>query len=723
MTFLNPVVLLGLAAAAIPLILHLLNLRKLRTIEFSSLRFLKELKQTKIRRLKLRQIILLIIRTLIIIFIVLTFARPTLRGTFFGSVGSHAHSTMVIILDNTFSMTAADNHGERLKQAKDAAVRITQLLGEGDEAFLIRLSEIPHGTVDPATHDIESLKKIINESAISAIHRSIGDALRVSAKLLEQSSNANKEIYLITDRQQTQLARHTGEEESLRLFSAQTHLYVVPIGSDAVPNASIDSLSIISTILEKDKPVSLFVSVRNWSPTLLTNYVLSAYIEGKKSVQNSINIEPWATNSMEISVTAQQTGLLRGYVELEDDAIDIDNRRYFTLSIPEKTNVAILAGSDRDSRFIRSALEARSGQNGSVLTIEDVSPAKLPYFDFNSADVVISVNIPSFNSDVCERLKDYVYHGGGLIIFPGPDIDISNYNRELFSKLEIPHIEKITGTNSQPANLVYQSFDFDHPLFLNIFEKQQTGTTSKGAGVESPNIMTALVRKVDKKSRTIISMSNGSPGLSEHGLGTGRILMFSVSPTLDWSDFPIKGIFAPLMYRSVIYASPKEELNTSMIVGDEIMLPISARKKQGAMGRETPSAPYRLVAPDSVEEIIPHSAPDTMRNKTDKRIFLPIRSLAQPGIYEIWKGGQPLSLLAANTYPPESDPRLAENEELLKYAAYHGIPPSNFHTTTGGEELQASILQFRYGVELWQYCVIIAIILALIEIFIARDSR
>ena len=60
MVFLNPLVLLGLAAAAIPLILHLLNLRKLRTIEFSTLTFLKELQQTKIRRLKLRQLLLLL---------------------------------------------------------------------------------------------------------------------------------------------------------------------------------------------------------------------------------------------------------------------------------------------------------------------------------------------------------------------------------------------------------------------------------------------------------------------------------------------------------------------------------------------------------------------------------------------------------------------------------------------------------------------------------------
>jgi hypothetical protein len=722
MTFLNPVVLLGLAAAAIPLILHLLNLRKLRTIEFSSLRFLKELQQTKIRRLKLRQIILLIIRTLIIVFIVLTFARPTLHGTFFGS-GSQAHSTMVIILDNTFSMSAADNHGERFKQAKDAAIRITEMLKEGDEAYFIRLSEIPHATIGPATHDIESLKKIINESATSAIRRSIGDALRTSAKLLEHSSNANKEIYIITDRQQTELALPTRGAESLRLFSAQTHLYLVPIGSDAVPNTSIDSLSIVSTILEKDKPISLFVSVRNWSPNPLINYVLSTYISGKKSAQNSINVEPWATGSLEITATAQQTGLLRGYVELEDDAIEIDNRRYFVLSIPEETKVAILAGSALDSRFIHSALEARSGEQGSVITIEDITQSKLQYIDFNSMDVVISVNITSFNSGICTRLKEYVSQGGGLIIFPGPNIDINNYNRELLAKLEIPPIEKIIGTNAQPSNLVFQSFDFDHPLFSNIFEKQQPGMTSGGAGVESPNITTALVRKVDKKSRSIISMSDGSPALSEHGLGGGRILLFSISPSLDWSDFPIKGIFAPLIYRSVIYASPREDMNTSIIVGDEIMLPIIARKEQRAENRQVQSAPYKLTAPDSVEEIIRQVAPEAIGDKTGRLMFLPIRSLPQPGIYEIRKGGQLISLIAANTYPPESDPRIAEKEELIGFAEYHGIQSSNVHTTAIGEDLQPSILQFRFGVELWRYCVIIAIILALIEIIIARDSR
>ena len=81
MTFLNPFMLFGLAAAAIPILLHLLNLRKLKTVEFSSLRFLRELQRTRMRRIRLRQWILLALRTLLILCLVLAFSRPALKGS------------------------------------------------------------------------------------------------------------------------------------------------------------------------------------------------------------------------------------------------------------------------------------------------------------------------------------------------------------------------------------------------------------------------------------------------------------------------------------------------------------------------------------------------------------------------------------------------------------------------------------------------------------------
>src|ERR1700690_762387 len=124
MTFLNPIFLFGFIAAAIPVLLHLLNLRKLRTVEFSTLTFLKELQQTKIRKLKLRQLFLLIVRTLLVMFTILAFARPALRGTILGGIGTQTHSTIVIIFGDGFSMQASDEQGERLKQAKAATEKI-----------------------------------------------------------------------------------------------------------------------------------------------------------------------------------------------------------------------------------------------------------------------------------------------------------------------------------------------------------------------------------------------------------------------------------------------------------------------------------------------------------------------------------------------------------------------------------------------------------------------
>ena len=203
MVFLNPLVLLGLAAAAIPLILHLLNLRKLRTIEFSTLTFLKELQQTKIRRLKLRQLLLLLIRTLLIVLIVLAFARPALHGTMFGGFGSHANSTVVFILDDSFSLSAADERGELFKQAKEAMNRLVEILKEGDEAFLIRLSDLPKASVEPATHDFAALKAAVDESQVSAVRRPMSEAMRAAGRLLQVSKNANKEVYIVSDMQRS----------------------------------------------------------------------------------------------------------------------------------------------------------------------------------------------------------------------------------------------------------------------------------------------------------------------------------------------------------------------------------------------------------------------------------------------------------------------------------------------------------------------------------------
>ena len=136
-TFLNTAILAGLVAVAIPVLIHLFTRQQQKTIDFSSLRFLKELQRQKIRRLKIRQIFLLILRTLIILLLVFAFARPTLRSTSASSLESGAELTAVIILDNTLSM-GLEKDGQRLFDlAKKRALQVVSLLRSGDEIYLL----------------------------------------------------------------------------------------------------------------------------------------------------------------------------------------------------------------------------------------------------------------------------------------------------------------------------------------------------------------------------------------------------------------------------------------------------------------------------------------------------------------------------------------------------------------------------------------------------------
>ena len=140
MEFLNPAFLFGLAAASIPVIIHLLNLKKLQKIEFSTLTFLKELQKSKLRRIKIRQWLLLALRVLIILLLVMAFSRPTLKGVAIGGTTSAAKTSVVFIIDNTISMSAVDEKGSLLNQVKTAALKLANLLQQGDDAAIIFVS-------------------------------------------------------------------------------------------------------------------------------------------------------------------------------------------------------------------------------------------------------------------------------------------------------------------------------------------------------------------------------------------------------------------------------------------------------------------------------------------------------------------------------------------------------------------------------------------------------
>ncbi len=708
MTFLNPFALIGLITAAIPLILHLLNLRKLRKIEFSTLTFLKELQQTKIRRLKLKQLLLLIIRTLMIIFIVLTFSRPALQGTILGGIGSHAYSTIIIILDDSFSMLAQDEGGELFKQAKISATKILELLKDGDEAYIIKLSN-PEDVEPIPSHNFNVLKTAIVESKFSLIRNPLQSALRLSAKVISQSKNANKEIYFISDFQNTLFTEEIKKSSpTISLFEPDVKFFLMNIGTKEPQNTSIDSLTVETKILEQGKPITFSATIRNYSNTQLKNFVASLYLEGVRQNQTSLDIDAWGTSQISLTVIPKHSGLIKGYLELENDAIELDNRRYFTLFIPQKLKTIIVSSTSDDSKFIRLALKAGSAENSdSLFNITEIQPARLSTFDLNRADILVLTSINNLSFADFDKIKFFVKSGGGLVIFPDKEFSIERFNNFL-SYLVIPHVESLLKT-SQDAGMSIQKIDFDHPVFSGVFKEVKKAAEHN---LESPNIFSAIKRQTGKLAHPIITMSNGNPFLTDQNFGNGKILFYSVAPVLSWSNFPLKGIFAPIIYRSLIYVSSAQEIQNSYIVGQDAVINL----KSAQINR----AKWKLISPDGMEELLKTTSGTNPSNQSE---LLSIGKLTMSGIYQLNDGIINISLIASNVDRAESDTRKITDEELNYYLEMYSIKLSSVTKLEPNDKIHESILTSRYGIELWKYAIALVLILALIEMLIARDRK
>ncbi|MBU1676787.1 BatA and WFA domain-containing protein, partial [bacterium] len=139
-SFLNPGLLLGALAAAVPIVLHLLNRRRVREIRFSDLRFLEEVQVQRSRSLGLHRLLLLLLRVLAILLIALAVARPRLSGLAPGDAG---RVSMLVVVDASASMQTAEDEGPRFAAAVAYAATTAADLTGGSEIQVLLAADEP----------------------------------------------------------------------------------------------------------------------------------------------------------------------------------------------------------------------------------------------------------------------------------------------------------------------------------------------------------------------------------------------------------------------------------------------------------------------------------------------------------------------------------------------------------------------------------------------------
>ncbi len=691
MTFLNPAVLIGLIAAAIPVIIHLLNLRKLKKIEFSTLAFLKELQKNKIRKIKIKQWLLLLLRVLIILFIVFAFARPALRGLSIAGTTSAAKTTAVIIVDDTFSMSVLGQNGSYFNQAKDFANKIIMQLKEGDEAALIFLSE--SNPKKNLTNDFGSLINELNQKDISFSKPELNKAITTAAQLVNMSNNFNREIYVLSDFQKNVIPSEEMKTDLSEILNEYVKLYYIPFSEKSVFNLGLDELKINTQIFEKDRPITFSVSVTNYSDQNIQNEVLSLFLNNKRSAQKSFDVESGKTTMIDIEAISDATGFIDVVAEIETDDIENDNKRFSSLFIPDKISVLIISDDNSSSRFLKFALQTIGSEK---ISIDERNSNQLGGLQLKNYDVVFLCSENS--SQHASKLNQYLIEGGSLIIVPSINAELNKIN-DLLQKFNLPLAAGFAGKlNDKSLSLQFDKIDFDHPVFMNLFKKDDK------KNIESPSINYFLKYLTQGKGSSIISLTDGSSFLSEFKSGNGKIIFFNSAFDLSWGNFSIKTIFAPLIVKSVFYLSQKENMQKSLVAGDPIKVDLNKVK----------SVPVKIVRPDSTI--------DFLNVDLTNQKFVEYANTNLAGFYKIFSDNQLIDNIAINFESSESNPVYANEKDFEKYLEQINFK-GNFIAVDKNKNPFETINQARFGSELWRMFLIIAILIAVTEMTLARNLK
>ncbi len=719
MTFLNPFMLFGLLAAAIPILLHLLNLRRLKTVEFSSLRFLRELQRTRMRRIRLRQWILLLLRTLLILCLVLAFSRPALQGSLASLGGSSARSAIVLLIDDSPSMGLRNGGGILFDQAKATARRIIALARPGDELHVLPLSSTASDDPGPTAVSPQEALRIVEMMQLSNRFTPNAGALRRAIRQTRASSAVNTEFYLLSDLQGTTFAPDPGAQKEPPVDAAHVRLFIIPFQPDHRENAAVIAATVESRILSQNRPVSVRAIIQNFGDRPLQNAVASLYIEGTRVAQQSVTVAPGGRTAVELTGVPKHRGMLGCTVRLDDDVLEIDNRWHFALAIPETIAVLVAGDTPASTRFATLALSlAGDSSVAGLFRIRQTAAERLLSADIEGTDVLLVSAGGQLQHGAGERIAAAVRLGMGLMLFPGPGTDAATLSRSLLQPLGIPAITIPAPRPDQAAPsgfLRFGTVDMSHPVFSGMFE--HSATTAPAPPVESPHITAAATLTPGPAGTTVIGMTDGRPFLVEYRAGTGRIMICAVDAGTAWSDLPVRGIFPPLLHRSMVYLSTTSATDTGARIGDRLTL--SLPRASGVARRE-----FVVIAPDGTEErVIPQVRAGAL-------VFTPSPA-EMPGLYVVrdaraarsGTSSATLQAAAVNPRTEESDLAPATAAMTTSCAASCGINDDRCTTVYDTGALERTVGEARYGVELWQAFLLIALACAAFEMVIARTTR
>ena len=518
LSFLSPLFLAGAAAAAVPLILHLLKREPEPRVKFAAVRLLKNAPVELTEKRHLRELLLLALRIAALVLLALAFARPFFAsGAALGSSG-----VTMIAIDASYSMSAP----RRMERARELAKEAIARAPAGDRIGVLTFSDVADVVAKP------SLDRAFAAGAVEAVTPGFG-ATRYRAGLnaaAQALGGARGTIVVVTDLQESgwDVGDHASVPESAR----------IEIADVGPPPAN---LAVTSVRLVGDRVVA---SVRNTDARTRDTRV-RLVLDGRPGGETPVSIGPKA--STEVGFAARSAAIAE--VSIDDpDGWQADNVRYAVLDAASRPSiVAVTANGDvtRDAFYVQHALTA-----GDSYQVVGATGAQLGGSTGTRAT-------SSGRSDVAgEALASYVRSGGGVLIAAGPEIDGEVAADVLGSGSPL---RIVVPTGAKPSLRTLAPADVRHPIF------QPFGASAATLGLVK---FQTVARIGGRECQTLARFTTGEPALVDCAAGDGRAIVIASDLNNRWNDFPLHPTFVAFLHEAVRYLSSARLHSTEYLVGD-----------------------------------------------------------------------------------------------------------------------------------------------------------
>jgi hypothetical protein len=680
MRFIYPDFLWALFFIAVPVIIHLVNLRRHRTVYFSNVSLLKKVKRDNRKKSKLKQLLILSSRILMITALVLAFAKPYFpTGDTLQKVEKHVSG---IYIDNSFSMNAEGPEGKAIESARQKAMAIVNG-SKPDTKFTLLTNNLQQqhnrfynkNEIIQLIADIEANHNTLPLSTVQLRMQNLMDDLLLKTR---------KNLFFISDFQ-----KYTTDIEN---FTPDTTLAYnfIPVPVNKAPNLYVDTCWFESPTHHLKQSEKLHVIITNNSEEDYYQIPVNFFINDSLEALASVDIEAGAQNEVTLEYINNNTGYQKARVEITDYPIVYDNKLYLSYHVKESLDVLLIEQNNTNATNNIRALF----RNDSYINLTTAKTERLQISTLSSYSTIILNEPGQISTGLSDELAKFVANGGTLAIIPGQNIEITNYNT-LLGKLNVPTISK-----ADTVEVPIGDINYGHELYNDVFN-------TNDENVETPVIQYRYRFNTTSRDNgsQILTFADNAQALTLHPWQNGKVFMFAFPFSHPDNNFVNHVLFLPTVYNIVLQSSFRQ--NLYYVIGKDQTFSISttANLKSGML---------TLQHTETKDEIIP-----AMRQQAGREIRLAVPDELEAGNYLVTTSSENIGTTSFNYELNESDFSYFSKNELEEESNKAGLTNSMIFDVAGSE-LSTTINQIDNGKQLWKWFIIAALFFLLAEAAIIR---